>query len=288
MGLAIAGRLAAATPVTAYDPDQGRSAPAVARGVSIAVSPEEVARSSATVVLSLPAPAISSQVIGDVLGEWAACGRTGGTIVETSTITPDDAVRSHRTCAAAGASFVDAAILSGVKPVEAGTSALLIGGDDAAVAAAQAVLDAICPQQRRMGGPGSGMAAKVINNAVAHAVYVVLAEAVAMGAASGVGIETLVELLSDPDGGLLRPLTHRIGERLADRDFDGGMSTEAARKDSVLALAMAHAAKVPLFAIQAAHTVYELGLAAGLGREDYAAVATLWDTWSRSESESQQ
>ena len=281
MGLAIAGRLAAVAPVIAYDPDPARSAPARARGVSIAGSPEEVARPSATVVLSLPAPAISSRVIGDVLEEWAARGRSGGTIVETSTITPEQAVSSHRTCAAAGASFLDAAILSGVKPVEAGTSALLIGGDDAAVAGAQGVLDAICPQQRRMGGPGSGMAAKVINNAVAHAVYVVLAEAVAMGAATGVGIETVVELLSDPDGGLLRPLTHRIGERLADRDFEGGMSTEAARKDSVLALEMAQAAKVPLFTIQAAHTVYEVAIAAGMGRADYAAVATLWDTWSR-------
>ena len=277
MGLAIGGRLAAVAPVIAYDPDQARSAPAVARGVSIAGSPEEVARSTATVVLSLPAPTISSQVIGDVLDEWTAAGRSGGTIVETSTVTPDDAIGCHRACVAAGASFVDAAILSGVRPVEAGTSALLIGGDDAAVAAAQAVLDGICPQQRRMGGPGSGMAAKVINNAVAHAVYVVLAEAVAMGAATGVDIETVVELLSDPDGGLLRPLTHRIGERLADRDFDGGMSTEAALKDSVLALEMAQAAKVPLFAIQAAHTVYELAIARGLARQDYSAVATLWN-----------
>src|SRR5438094_379359 len=116
---------------------------------------------------------------------------------------------------------------------------------------ARRVLDAICPHQRRMGPPGSGMAAKVINNAVAHAVYVVLAEAVAMGRATGVPLGTLVDLLGDPEGGLLRPLNHRIAQRLAVRDFGSGVSTASARKDSVLALEVARANGIPLYAIQA-------------------------------------
>jgi 3-hydroxyisobutyrate dehydrogenase len=38
--------------------------------------------------------------------------------------------------------------------------------------------------------------------------------------------------------------------------------------------------KIPLFTIQAAHTAYELGMAAGLGRQDYASIATLWEDWT--------
>lgn len=55
---------------------------------------------------------------------------------------------------------------------------------------------------------------------------------------------------------------------------------QAARKDSTLALRLAEHTKIPLFTIQAAHTAYELGMAAGLGRQDYASIATLWEGWT--------
>jgi 3-hydroxyisobutyrate dehydrogenase-like beta-hydroxyacid dehydrogenase len=124
------------------------------------------------------------------------------------------------------------------------------------------------------------MAAKVANNAVSHAVMVVLVEAAAMAEAAGVPPEVFVELLSDPDAGLMRPLSHRLRERVLSGDYAGGMPLDAARKDSQLALALAQELDVPLFAIQAAHTVYELGLAAGHGREDYAVLARLWEDWA--------
>ena len=132
----------------------------------------------------------------------------------------------------------------------------------------------------RFGDVGSGMAAKVINNAVAHAVMVILVEAGAMAAATGVAQDDLANLLADPDAGLLRPLTHRFVERVLRADYEGGMPTEAARKDSTLALALAQTSGVPLFAIQGAHTVYELAVADGLGRLDYASIARLWEAWT--------
>jgi 3-hydroxyisobutyrate dehydrogenase-like beta-hydroxyacid dehydrogenase len=202
-------------------------------------------------------------------------------IVETSTVTPADARRAAAVCETAGAHFVDAAILSGVKPVMEGTTSLLIGGSPDAVERVRAVLDAITANQRVLGEVGAGMAMKVINNAVAHAVYVVLSEALAMARANGISLPTLTEILREPDAGLLRPLTHRIGERVAAEDFEGGMPVDAARKDSVLALELAQASWIPLFATQAAHTVYELAMAEGMGRLDYSAIATLWDRWER-------
>jgi 3-hydroxyisobutyrate dehydrogenase-like beta-hydroxyacid dehydrogenase len=51
---------------------------------------------------------------------------------------------------------------------------------------------------------------------------------------------------------------------------------EAARKDSALALDLARSRGVPLFAMQASDSVYELALGRGLARQDYAAIASLW------------
>jgi 3-hydroxyisobutyrate dehydrogenase-like beta-hydroxyacid dehydrogenase len=93
-------------------------------------------------------------------------------------------------------------------------------------------------------------------------------------------MDVFADLLARPDAGLIRPLTHRIQERLATGDFDGGMPTEAARKDSVLALELAQKHGIPLFAIQAAHVPYEIAVSSGLAREDYVAVARLWEQWT--------
>ena len=121
------------------------------------------------------------------------------------------------------------------------------------------------------------MAAKVINNAVAHAEMVVLCEAAALAAAEGIALDDLRALLEQDDAGVKRPLSGRLAGRVRERRYDGGMPTEAARKDSTLALEMARAGGVPLFAMQAADTVYELALRAGLARKDYASIATLWE-----------
>ena len=100
-----------------------------------------------------------------------------------------------------------------------------------------------------------------------------------MARANGIATDKFVDMMKGADAGLMRPLTHRIGERVAQRNFAPGMPLDAARKDSVLALEVAQRDGIPLFAIQGAHTAYELACARGLGREDYAALATLWDAW---------
>jgi 3-hydroxyisobutyrate dehydrogenase-like beta-hydroxyacid dehydrogenase len=273
MGSALAHRLTPHFTVYAYDPDPDRAAWGKEEGLHICDSVEAVAHEVTVVVLSLPRPAISHDAVTRIATVWDA----GGAVIETSTITPDDAKAASRVGAAQGITYVDAAILSGVKSVEQGTTSLLVGGDSDALRSVQPVLDAITTNQRHLGGIGAGMAAKVINNAVAHAVYVVLSEAVAMATANEIPIPTLVELLGDPEAGLLRPLTHRVAQRLNDRDFEGGMPVDAARKDSELALRLAQSAGIPLFAIQSAHTVYEIALARGMARADYSVIATLWD-----------
>lgn len=276
MGAALAARLARHGPLHVYDLDAERVAAATTGpGVTAATSSAELADAD-VVLLSLPSPKASLQVIA----ELAPRMRQGSVLVETSTVNPADVLEEQKLCAAHGVGIVDAAILSGVAQMAGGTATLLVGGDDRDVDAVAGVLDAISASVRRFGEVGSGMAAKVINNAVAHAVMVILAEAGALGAATGVSGSALADLLSGPEAGLTRPLTHRFAERILRADYEGGMPTEAARKDSTLALAMAQDTGVPLFGIQAAHTVYELGVADGLGRLDYAAVATLWERWT--------
>ena len=276
MGSAVAGRLAARFAVIGFDVDPARRADAVARGAIDVVDDLALLARAPTLVLSLPTPEISASVVRNLLPDL----RRGTLIVETSTVNPADMWRLSDLCAGAGIRVVDGAILSGVAQMAAGRSTLLVGGKPEDLDAAADVFAALAPRVIRFGSVGSGMAAKVINNAVAHAVMVILVEAGSMAAATGVNQDDLATLLADPDAGLLRPLSHRFVQRVLRADYQGGMPTEAARKDSTLALALAQTSGVPLFAIQGAHTVYELAVAGGLGRLDYASIAQLWERWT--------
>ena len=182
-------------------------------------------------------------------------------------------------CQAQQVSFVDAAIANGVATMAAGKITFLVGGTSDDVARAHAVLEPMAASIMHLGPAGAGMGAKVVVNAVMHAVMVVLIEAGTMATKLGLPMQTLVDILRREEG-LIRPLTHRVQERIMQGNYEGGMSVANARKDSVLALATAQELGIPLYAIQASHTPYEIAEALGLGELDYAVLATLWEQWA--------
>ena len=275
MGYPLAERVARqfATQVFDLDPAQLQRAQG-AFGATPITAPTELAHTR-TVVLCLPNPAVSQAVLRQIGPHLPR----GAVVLETSTVNPEHIHAAQQLLAPHGVDVVDASIMAGVGQMVTGTAALALGGDPAAIARAQPVLDAIASKQTYFGALGAGAAAKVINNAVAHAVMVVVAEAGAMATAAGVSCDKLIALLSDAQMGLHRPLTYRYAERIVQGDYAGGMPLDAARKDSVLALQLAQTLGVPLFAIQGSHSVYDMAAAAGHGRDDYAAVAKLWADW---------
>lgn len=276
MGYPLAQRVAARFPIQVFDLAENRVAQASTElGASAIANPADVA-DTRLVVLCLPHPQASLAILEQIRNKLP----DGTVVIETSTVNPEDMARSAKALEGTGVQIIDASILAGVSQMEAGTASLLLGGDPAAIKTAQPVLDAIAEKQINFGPLGTGAAAKVINNAVAHAVMVVVAEAGSMATASGVNIERLIGLLSDPEMGLHRPLTFRYAKRVVEGQYEGGMPLAAARKDSELALSLAQKSGVPLFAIQASHSVYEMGMQAGYGRDDYAAIAKLWADWN--------
>jgi 3-hydroxyisobutyrate dehydrogenase-like beta-hydroxyacid dehydrogenase len=234
----------------------------------------ELAREADLVILSLPTPAASRAAAEEIL----PAVQPGVIVLETSTVGPQDVEALHDLLAGAGARVLDAAVVGGVHKLAEGRGVFLLGASEADAGPAGEVLGGIAEELFFLGARGGGMRAKLIVNAVAHAVYVVLLEAGALAAAQDMPLTVLRRLLAR-ESGLMRPLTHRFGERLPAHDFAGGMSTLNARKDSGLALDAAKALGVPLFAIQAAHSVYELAVREGLGPLDYAAVGQLWEKW---------
>ena len=273
-GSALAAALSGEWPLVGYDRDPNRRQAVAGLAIECVDSVVHVAARARRVILSLPAPEISQAVVTELL----AGERVPDLIIETSTVTPKDAQILDGLCRARQVRFVDAAIASGVAAMAAGQVTFLVGGEAADVAQARPVLAPMAKQIMHLGPVGTGMGAKVVNNAVMHAVMVVLIEAAALAAKLAIPMPTLVDLLQGEEG-LKRPLTHRVCERMMQGHYDGGMSVLNARKDSTLALDIAQQLGVPLYAIQASHTPYEIAAASGLENLDYAALATLWEQW---------
>jgi len=270
---ALSGRLA----LSLFDRDEERcrsASEAARQPARIAQSASDLAASADLVILSLPNPAASLSVAAEI----REAIRPGTIVLETSTVRPEDVEALHALLAPAGALVVDAAIVGGIAALSRGASAFLVGASEADAGILGEVLDALAEDIFWLGARGKGMAAKLVVNAVAHAAYVVLVEAGALAAAQDIPMDMLQRLL-ERESGLMRPLTHRFGERLARHDFAGGMSTANAAKDSRLVIDAARSLGVPLFAIPAAHEVYEIAMREGLEGLDYAAIATLWEKW---------
>jgi 3-hydroxyisobutyrate dehydrogenase len=274
-GSALATALSAKMPILGFDVNAARREAVAALALEWIDSVAAMGTRAKAVVLSLPKPDISKAVTAELL----AGATRPELIMETSTVTPKVAQELHAMCQAANVSFVDAAIAGGVAGMAAGNTTFLVGGSDADVAKARPILEAMSETVMHLGAIGNGMGAKVVNNAVMHALMVVLIEAGAMAIKSGIPMQTLVDILKREEG-LMRPLTHRVQERMMEHHYAGGMSVSNARKDSMLALEMAQELGVPLYAIQASHTPYEIAEAGGMGQLDYAALATLWEQWS--------
>ena len=239
-GAAIATALSGKMPLLGFDINPDRRHVVASLALEWATALSDIASRASMVVLSLPHPDISKSVVAELLrGEQRPT-----LIIETSTITVPVAQELGAMCQARQVSFVDAAIASGVASMAAGKITFLVGGEPDAVAKAHPVLEVMAESIMHLGPLGAGMGAKIVVNAVVHAVMVVLIEAGTMATKLGLPMQTLVDILRRPEG-LIRPLTHRVQERMMHGNYAGGMSVSNARKDSVLALETAQALVQP-------------------------------------------
>ncbi|MET3506546.1 NAD(P)-dependent oxidoreductase [Halalkalibacter oceani] len=274
MGSAIASKIHSELDVIGYDIDAAKCKKMNENGVATGSSLEEVAAKSQIIILSMPRFSISKSIVSTI----CPLLQKNAVIIETSTILPNEVRELREISLQHHIKLIDAAILGGVSHMQNKQADLLIGDSDDVLQTVSPVLKAMSKTIQFMGPAGAGMAAKIINNGVAHAVMTVIVESAATAMKLGISAENVYKLLSG-ETALLRPLTHRFHERIQEGNYEGGMSTENARKDSTLFLQLAQENGIPLFSIQAAHSVYEVAAQNGFGKEDYAAIAKLWEKW---------
>ncbi len=196
MGLPMTKRLlAAGYSVTVWNRTLSKAAPAVKAGAILGKSPKAVADAADTVLMCLTDAAAVEQVIFGPQG--VAESDHPHYLVDFSSIRPEAAFEfAGRLRERAGIAWIDAPVSGGVDGAEAGTLAIMAGGEAADVDAVRPILAHLSQRVTHMGPSGTGQITKLVNQVIAGTTLAVVAEAVNFASRAGVDATRLTEALS--------------------------------------------------------------------------------------------
>ena len=170
------------------------------------------------------------QVVAEVLPAMAE----DGIIVDHTTASARLARDAAEQARAAGRWFVDAPVSGGQAGAESGQLTIMLGGDEAAVARATPVIDAYAKAIRRIGGPGSGQLAKMVNQICIAGTLQGLAEAVHFAKCSGADAQAVFEAISK--GAAQSWQMDNRWDAMTQGKYDFGFAVDWMRKDLGLVL----------------------------------------------------
>ena len=173
-----------------------------------------------------------------------------------------------------GVSVLDAPVSGGVYGAEAGTLAVMVGGDQAVFDKAKPALDAIGAHVVYCGPIGSGMVCKICNNLISMGVGVLLAEALTLGVKSGVDLAVLADAIANSSGNCNR-ITEKFPRYLFKGNFEPGFSTALAAKDVRLATDLGRELGLSMELSNLVDQIHVEAMFRGWGHEDSDSVAKL-------------
>lgn len=261
--------------ITAYDIVAERCEAAREAGATIAADEGGVAEGAALIILNLPTyDAVETAVFGP--NGVAARMKPGQVLVDFSTI-PVDKCRTlgARLRKETGCGWVDSPVSGGPPASGTGSLTTMVGGEAADIAAAEPLLRDVSARLTVMGGPGAGLAAKMINQMLVGCTHAVLAEALIVAEAAGIDAARIPECLAGghADSNLLQ----RNYPRMAARDFAPQGYARQLLKDLEMVSAFTAGLKTPTPMTGEVLNLYRLLVHLGHSELDTTAIVKVYD-----------
>ena len=283
IGLGLMGRpmghnlLKAGYSLTVWNRSASRADSLVAAGAKRAASPQEVAAACDMLITIVSDP----PALEDVL--WGHPGSTGGALaalrsrslyMDSSTVSPALARRIASACSERQIAFLDAPVTGGTWGAEKGELVFMVGGEAAALKAAEPVISVMGKRWFHLGPNGAGQTIKLAMNLILALEVDALAEALALVTTAGLAGEKLVEVLQSS---MARAAVLDVkAPFLLKGEYPPSFPLRLMHKDIGLALDLAKEIGVPLPAGAAAFSTYSAVKAAAKEDLDYAAVMKFW------------
>ena len=181
-------------------------------GARAASTPAQAAADADVVFVCVTDGAAVEEVIFGAAGV-ATGAAPGTTIVDHSTIHPQQSRDFARRLAALGIGFIDAPVSGGPSGAQAGTLAVFLGGTPDDVARVRPLIASYAATVTHIGPAGAGQLAKSCNQAVVTATVAIWSEMIGYARANGLDPALVVEAV---EGGWAdSPIRRAFGPRLA-------------------------------------------------------------------------
>jgi 3-hydroxyisobutyrate dehydrogenase len=269
--------------VTVWNRTPAATEPLCSAGAQRGDTPASVAAASPIVACCLPNGAVVEDVLlrdDGVFAGWKEGGHTSGILIDHSTIDPADAERLAARCATEGHAFVDAPVSGGPAGAQSGTLAVMLGGDDGAVATATPVIESYAATIVHLGGPGTGQVAKLANQICIAATVLGLGEAFRLTDAYGLDPQLVAEVLAGATASSMMLQTRAPVPGLqpampASNEWAPGFAADFMAKDLDFALRAAASHGTPIAATAMVRELLTRVQAAGRGDRDWTIFTTL-------------
>ncbi len=234
----------------------------------------EVARECDVVLTSLPMPKhVEAVALGPGgIGENA---RPGTVFIDLSTNSPEMARHVQEGLAAKSISMLEAPVSGGVAGAEAASIVIMVGGDEAVFEAQRPLLASFSKEVIHLGAVGFGSVAKLINNQLAFSNMAAAAEALALGAMSGIEMSKLNQVIENASG--FSWAYRSVAAKAFAGEYKPGFALDLAHKDLRLALELADQLGVPGMIGPQVMNLMRMARAAGMGADDTSAIVRVYE-----------
>ena len=224
--------------VHGFDPVTALKEAAEAKGATVFDTAADAVAGADVVITSLP----NGDIVKSVYAEVVPAASSGALLIDTSTISVDDARAVNTQATERGLAQIDAPVSGGIKGATAGTLAFMVGGDESAFARATPVLDPLAGKMIHCGASGAGQAAKLCNNMVLAVQQIAIGEAFVLAEKLGLPAQSLFDVITGATGNCWAvhtncPVPGPVPTSPANNDFKPGFATALMNKDLGLAMA---------------------------------------------------
>src|SRR5262245_33585853 len=270
IGLGIMGKpmarnlLRAGYPLTVYTRRRSVIETLVAEGVVGAHSPQEVAeRTDVDITMMTDTPDVHQEILEEK--RVLAGLRSGGTIIDMSTISPSVTREIATAVQVKGIQFLDAPVSGGEGGAIAGTLSIMVGGEPEVFSSCLPIFQAMGKNIIHIGETGAGQLTKLCNQIAVAITNLAMSESLIFAAKAGVDLEKMHTAISGGAAGSWQ-LTN-LAPRIFQRDFAPGFMVKLQQKDLRLVLQEADRLQLALPATSLVHTFFNALETAGAGDE---------------------
>ena len=265
MGLSMCGHLLkAGYATTVHTRTPAKAQPLLDQGAELVQTPQAVAAQSDVIFSIVGFPKDVEEIYLGDQGILAGVQR-GSILVDMTTTAPSLAQRIHQAAQAKGVEAIDAPVSGGDVGAKNAALSIMVGGNEAAVAAVMPLFELMGKSILHQGPAGAGQHTKMCNQIAISGTMIGVCECLLYGYQAGLDLETMLQSIR---GGAAACWTlDNLAPRVLQRNFDPGFFVEHFIKDMSLALEEAKQMGLVLPGLALVHQIYLAVQAQGHGKK---------------------